>query len=401
MTTFYHVACAANPYLAWLLQCNTGASYAASSVSYFSHPASPSPSSSFSIISSPEVASPTQTPPIIDWEPETKPLGRKTKKSIEKRGIRYFLYKLDECNYNKSAQRWSQFPDAQPEDVEIPGKYQTTPLMLHGRIDPSTLLQCQRCGTRCDLDYNIVDQDQNTAADEQDVAIHILSYVHCPLNSVRQCSVKSRREWDAGETRIFKTKKVNVMRELQQHLLTMTATKISPEVFEEDDIRPVHRNIYNAYRGLRVFWHRLLLERRNDPDYFKDDDIDGIPLWGDLMTDVTLVEKRLISHEHMDLVYGITPEGADYLHRWSSEWEKELGWLNAFAGWQGRMPPAKLPRCRTMAENVGLGLKALAEAEEKLDGKYENLQRFDVAKVQARALFRGLHSSLVSFSSSV
>ncbi|QPH01898.1 hypothetical protein C2857_006102 [Epichloe festucae Fl1] len=399
MTTFYNVDGAGNPFLAWLLQCNAEASYTASPVSYYPHPASPSPASSFSIISSPEVASPTQTPPIPDWEPEDEQLGRKSKKSIKKRGIRYFLYKLDECNYNKSAQRWSQFPDAQPEDVEIPGKYQTTPLMLHDRLDPSTLLQCQRCGTRCDLDYNIVDQDQDTAADEQDVAVHILSYVHCPLNSVRQCSVKSRPEWDAGETRMFQTKKVKVSGELEQHLLTMRATKISPKVFEEHDIRPVHRDIYNAYRGLRVLWHRLLLNRRIEPDYFEDDNIDSLPLWGDLMTDVTLVEKQLISHEHMELVYGITPEGADYLHRWKSEWEKELGWLNAFAGWQGRMPPAELPRCRSMAEKVGLGLKALAEAEEKLDGKYENLQRFDTAKVQARALFRGLHSALVSISS--
>lgn len=372
MTTFYHVAGAANE-----LQ----------SI----------PEESCAAFSSPELASSTLSVP--DWEPEAEQLARKSKKAIKKVGIRYFLNKLDEHNYKNSAQRWSQFPDEQPEDVEIPGQYRTTPLLFHHYLDPSTLLQCQRCGTRCDLNYNIVDQDENTASDEQDVAINIVSYVHCPLNSVRQCSVKSCPEWDAGETRMFKTKKSEVFGGLTQHLLMMRTTKIGTDVFKENDIRPIYRDIFNAYRGLRVLWHRVLLNRQDDPDLFEGDDIDDLPLWGDLMTDVTLVKKQLIGHEHMQLVYGLTPEGADYLHRWKSEWEKELGWVNAFAGWQGRMPADEVPRCRFMAEQAGFGLKALAEAEEKLDGKYENLQRFDAAKVQARALFRGLHSSLVAISS--
>ncbi|KAG5980053.1 hypothetical protein E4U55_004435 [Claviceps digitariae] len=335
--------------------------------------------------------------PIPDWDPDTQVISQGAKEAIKKDSIGYYLWLLEMLNINTSSQRWSEFPDDDPEDVETPGRYQMTGLHLRHFLDESCLVQCQRCRTICDLDFNIVEQNENNAAR----VAYVLPYVHCPLGSIRQCYNRSSPEWRAAQAMFTTTEKLQVCRALQRHLLKKRTTKISASDFAEDKIEPATREIFNSYRGLRVFWHRLLFRRHECPELFADEGdnefVDNLPLWGDLITDVTLVKKSLIFEPHINFVYGITCRGADYLFRWQSEWTREILWLNTYVGMSrhAHMTSRHAPDWRTLAERVGRGLEFLVDAEEKINGTIDNLEAYREAKIQARALFRELHSWLM------
>ncbi|KAK2593159.1 hypothetical protein QQS21_009131 [Conoideocrella luteorostrata] len=377
-----------------------------SPLSSWSFPSSPSSSPPSSLLSSTTAlrpASPKHASSILEWEPVCERLSRSAQKLVKKMGIKYFLYNLGALNYKGSPQQWSQFPDVPLEDADGPTQHGSITGTAYNFLDvhnPSALLQCERCGTRCDLAYNIVDDNKDTGVYETDKTICVLSYYHCPLKSIQKCSFQSRIEWDAAEKLMFHTNKESTLKSLQHHLMYLQVPKISDDIFAEGDIEPKTHEIYNSYRGLRVFLHQARQDRLEDPESYNEDEdmasfVNEFPAWGDLMTDITLAEKGLIHQDHILAMYGLTPAGTDYLCRYKSEWERELSWLNAFAGWQGRMPPDQLEKSRHWTQCIGVVLEALVEAENKLDGKLDNLQSFDAIRAQARLLFRFLHSSLV------
>ncbi|KAG6039707.1 hypothetical protein E4U41_002201 [Claviceps citrina] len=365
---------------------------------------SPLSSSSWDTTSSSTLASDPPSPnpapsSIPDWEPEAEALSQAAKEAIKTYGIGRYLYLLAEHNLASSAQQWSQFPDKTPEECNDPGRYMPTDVYLHHLLDDSSLLECERCGAQCDLDFNVVDPDQG-AADGRAVA-YVMPYVHCPLKSIQTCFLNSRPEWRALQTRLLHTDKLSVHRDLQQHLLTKRATKIRADLFEEDRLEPVTREILDAYRGVRVLTHRLSLLRKEESAYFSDSEdelIDELPVWGDLMTDVSLTEKGLLYEQHLRLMYGISAQAADYLYRWHSEWELEVKWLNGYAGRSRLMSLDGRQDLRKVAEKTGSMLNRLVSAEKKLDGTPGNLRAFEDARAEARGVFRELHSSLLRIS---
>ncbi|KAG5950469.1 hypothetical protein E4U53_004991 [Claviceps sorghi] len=348
-------------------------------------------------VGSPEQSLPT---PIPVWVPDTTRIRATIKKDLLDNGIGRYLGQLEDLNFINSAQRWSEFPDDEPEDVEIPWHYRTTVTDHVDRLREGSLMKCQRCGTLCDKDYQIV-EDQDGAAER---VAYVLPYVHCPLGSIRQCHIRRTREFIAVERKLVLWDRLQSWRKLEQHIFTKQASKVSADVFGEERLAPAIREIFNAYRGIRVFWHRLSLMRHENPQDFSKDDgeyIDSLPVWGDLMTDVTLAQKSLISEQHIGLAYEISSRGADYLYRWQSEWTREVYWLNAYVGMfrqryrtHGHVP-LRTPIWQKAARKVGLGLEVLVDAEEKTNGTWENLQNYRQAKILVRSLFRELHSQLV------
>ncbi|KAG6059753.1 hypothetical protein E4U17_005669 [Claviceps sp. LM77 group G4] len=282
---------------------------------------------------------------VENWVPNY--LGLEACREITMHGIGHHLWSLELHNYANSPQRWSEFPDADPGDAETLDRYQTAGADFHHLLSGDSLLQCERCGTLCDLDL-----------------------------------------------------KIAIQKKLQYALLTNRVTKLEEDVFGvEDKLKdPATREIFNAYRGFRVFWHLLLLACHIDPHRFDQNGhthINEIPLWGDLMTDITLLGKGSILEQHINFVYGISARAADYLYRWQSEWQREILWLDTYAGVFRHKVSERAPFRDYAAIKIGCTLEYLVEAEQRLDGSYKNLQVFKETKIQVRALFRELHISLM------
>ncbi|KAG6169825.1 hypothetical protein E4U51_001322 [Claviceps purpurea] len=284
---------------------------------------------------------------VENWVPDAEGLGLEAYREIIRHGMGHHLWSLELHNYANSPQRWSEFPDADSGDAETLDRYQTAGADFHHLLSGDSLLQCERCGTLRDLDLKI--------------------------------AIRNR---------------------LQYALLTDRIPKLDQDVFGvEDKFKgPATREIFNAYRGFRVFWHILLLTCHIDPHRFDQNDhayINQIPLWGDLMTDIALLGKQSILEQHISFVYGISARGADYLYRWQSEWQREILWLDTYAGVFRHNVPERAPFRDYAAIKIGCMLEFLVEAEQQLDGSYKSLQVYKETKVQVRALFRELHISLM------
>lgn len=284
---------------------------------------------------------------VENWVP--RHLGLEACREITTHGIGHHLWSLELHNYANSPQRWSEFPDADHGDVETLDRYQTAGADFHHLLSGDSLLRvpCKRCETLCDLDL-----------------------------------------------------KIAIQKRLQYALLTDRVTKLDEDVFGvEDKLKdPTTREIFNAYRGFRALWHLLLLACHIDPHRFDQDGhahINQTPLWGDLMTDMTLLGKGFILEQHINFVYGISARGADYLYRWQSEWQREILWLDTYAGVFRHQVSERAPFRDHAAIKIGCTLEFLVEAEQQLDGSYENLRVYKETKIQVRALFRELHISLM------
>ncbi|KAG5920225.1 hypothetical protein E4U42_006274 [Claviceps africana] len=342
----------------------------------------------------PEQLPPTPMPDVWLDRENIRP---RTKMQILNKGIGHFLCELEDYNFRNSPQRWSEFPEDEPEDVDIPGRYQTTVSAYLPHLKKPSLMQCQRCGTLCDWKYRVVENKDGAAARVD----YILPYVHCPLNSVRRCHNMRRRDFTAAEHNLIVTGKLESWRNLERHLVTLPASKIDASVFgEEESLAPATREIFNAYRCIRTVWHLMLTFREEDPEDFREEDseiLDRLPVWGDLVTDVTLLQTNLISENNIRFVYGISLRGADYLYRWQSEWTRELEWLNTYAGMSRNeyKNHPRVPIWRDVASKIGLALVVLADAQEMTNGTWENLQTYREANILVRSLFRELHSCLM------
>ncbi|KAG5918740.1 hypothetical protein E4U61_001479 [Claviceps capensis] len=284
---------------------------------------------------------------VENWVPDVEDLGLEAYREIIRHGMGHHLWSLELHNYANSPQRWSEFPDADSGDAETLDRYQTAGADFHHLLPVDSLLQCERCGTFRDLDLKI--------------------------------AIRNR---------------------LQYALLTDRVPKLDQDVFGlEDKLKDAAtREIFNAYRGFRIFWHFLLLTCHIDPHRFDQNDhayINQIPLWGDLMTDITLLGKGFILEQHISFVYGISARCADYLYRWQSEWQREILWLDTYVGVFRHNVSERAPFRDYAAIKIGCMLESLVEAEQQLDGSHESLQVYKKIKIQVRALFRELHISLM------
>ncbi|KAG6004241.1 hypothetical protein E4U21_001299 [Claviceps maximensis] len=345
---------------------------------------------------------PAPLPAVSNWNPDLEAINETAREALRTNGIKHYLVSLQQHNFNLSPKRWSEFTDNDPEDVDTHGQYRPITLQMRDFMDESCLMKCDRCGTLCDVDFNVVEDDGDNTADR---IAYVLPYTHCPLKSLSQCYSKTQDKWIKRQKRFNDVYRLRLCRNLERFLLREPAVKIRADAFEETCLEPTTREIFNAYRGLRVFWIRLLVSRQESPDIFNDpgDDeyIDGLPLWGELMTDATLVQRGLIAEKHIDFLYGISSRGADYLYRWQSEWEREVLWLNTYAGLARHryLQSDHPPHWRKSAENLGIVLDYLVDAEENLanaeEQEHVKVQAYQEARIQARAMFRELHSLLM------